>query len=99
MKHLMILAYGATGTNAIIDQLLNNKTIYHTQLKEPLNLRLQSDVREKKISWKDQLSNWRKKAGKRRLIFHIQPQHLLRLGVKLSDAVKYMQKDFDFYPN
>lgn len=96
MKHLMILAYGATGTNAIVDHLLNNKTIYNTKLKEPLNLRFQPAVREKRITWKKRLDNCRKKAVKKRLVMHIQPQHLLRLGIKLTDAVQYMQKHFDF---
>ena len=97
-KHLLILALGATGTNAIVDQLLNNSHVYKYKKgeKEPLNLRLEEDVREGNITWKKQISNLVEKAQGKILIIHVQPQHFEELGVSMKEVVSYLKDDFDF---
>ena len=38
MKHLVIISFGASGTNAVVDQLFNNTSFWHDSNKEPLNI-------------------------------------------------------------
>ena len=100
MKHLVILSYGASGTNALVDQLFNNDHIWVHDYKEPLNLNANHNQNNKLkngfIIWTDYLKNLIKKAGDQKLLIHLKPWHLDKLNISLEAAIDFLKDDFEF---
>ncbi len=100
MKHLVILSYGASGTNALVDQLFNNDHIWVHDYKEPLNLTAKHNRNNKLkngfVIWTDHLKNLLKKAGDQKLLIHIKPWQLADLNISLEKAIDFLKDDFEF---
>jgi len=100
MKHLVILSYGASGTNALVDQLFNNDHIWVHKKKEPLNPNAKHnqdmELNNGLISWTDHIKKLIKNAGDQKLLIHLKPWHLAELNVSLEQAVDFLKDDFEF---
>lgn len=98
----MILSYGASGTNAVFDQLLNNNYLLKHKEKEPLNKnnRIWSNTKVlKRTQWyNSHLITMSKKAESRnkKLLIHIKPSHFDLAGVSIQEAVEIFKDDFNF---
>jgi len=101
-KHLVILSPGSSGTNAIFDQLMNNKYILNHDNKEPFNkdsLKLIDKKVQKKDDWyKNTIIEMIKKAESlnKILLIHIKPIHLYELGINLQEGVDTLKDNFNF---
>tara|TARA_B100000959_G_C14872965_1_gene579128 strand:+ start:369 stop:1115 length:747 start_codon:yes stop_codon:yes gene_type:complete len=100
VKHLVILSFGASGTNALVDQLFNNDHVFVHKEKEPLNLNSKSNkdkgLKDGKITWVQKIESLIREAGNKKLLIHIKPKHLRKLGVSCAEAVDYLKDNFEF---
>ena len=98
MKHLVILSYGASGTNVLVDQLFNNKHIDVHLYKEPLCMKKSRNSKLKNglVTWKQHIEQLIKKTKDKKLLIHIKPQHFKKLGVSLEEGIDYLKDTFDF---
>ena len=102
MRHLVILSYGASGTTAVVDQLLNNENVFLHHNKEPLNTK-EGSGRNARIlhgtHWYDdhiaELISLAESNGQK-LLIHIKPMHLSPISVSIPEAVQKLQHQFDF---
>jgi len=96
MKHLVILSFGSSGTNALVDQLFNNNHVFVREGKEPLKFAADKKLRDGTITWVQKIEGLIQSAGDKKLLIHIKPQHLKRVGVSYAEAVDYLKDNFEF---
>jgi hypothetical protein len=102
MKHIAIISYGCSGTNAIVDQLLNNSNFWFHENKEPLNVNREhynGYLKDGDAHWyNDHISKMIKSAEKegKLLLIHIKPMHFLGLKVDLREGIEMLSDKFDF---
>jgi len=102
MKHLAIIAFGCSGTNAIVDHLFNNSSIWVHDNKEPLNikfLKANKNLMDKSYDWyEDHLLPMIENAEKENklLLIHIKPGHFTDNHLTLKEGIDTLKEKFDF---
>ena len=102
MKHIAIISYGCSGTNAIVDQLLNNSNFWFHENKEPLNVNFKhynGYLTDGDAHWyNDHISKMTSQAEKegKFLLIHIKPGHFSDIKVDLHEGIKTLKDKFDF---
>ena len=99
VKNIAILSLGASGTNALFNELLKNTQILNHPFKEPFHNKL--GTLEKRLlhhnrEFHQVIDTLLWSAKRKKLVIHIKPQHLKQANVGIREFITQYNDSFDF---